>query len=81
MYNLICTRFVFDLEVTNLCNTACAFCPREAMQRPKGRMNQETLDLYLKRLKTYVQRLAGQTFYSLPARERKTEWRRHNRGT
>jgi pyruvate-formate lyase-activating enzyme len=63
MPNLLCAPRVFDLEVTNLCNTVCAFCPRDALKRPKGRMTQATFEQFLTRLKAYAQRIEGQMMY------------------
>ena len=37
MDNLICAPYIFDLEVTNICDTQCAFCPRAAITRPTAR--------------------------------------------
>ena len=61
--NFLCVPYIFDLEVTNLCNTECAFCPRKAITRPKGRMNRETFEWFLKRLKLYVQKIEGQIIH------------------
>jgi len=53
----------FDVEVSNLCNATCAFCPRDAMTRPKGRMSEETFDLLILRLKALVRRMENGSIY------------------
>ena len=63
MKGSVCIPYIFDLEVTNLCNTECAFCPREAITRPKGRMTRETFELFLKRLTPYAQWVEGQIIH------------------
>jgi len=66
MRNFLCVPYIFDLEVTNLCNTECAFCPRGAITRPKGRMSAETFHLFLQRLKSYAERVEGQVIHLDP---------------
>lgn len=39
-----------DVEITNLCNFSCWFCPREAMTRPLGRMSYEDFCLMADRI-------------------------------
>ncbi len=58
--DLITIPYIFDLETTNLCNTDCVFCPREAIVRPKGRMSAETFAVFLHRLRDYANRIEGQ---------------------
>jgi sulfatase maturation enzyme AslB (radical SAM superfamily) len=60
MTDSIYLPYIFDLELTNLCNTACAFCPRDAISRPQGHMTGETFDLFLERLISYSRQIEGQ---------------------
>lgn len=39
-----------DVEITNLCNFSCWFCPREAMTRPLGKMSYEDFCLMADRI-------------------------------
>jgi len=36
-----------DIEISNLCNINCNFCPRDSISRPKGLMDEETFDILL----------------------------------
>jgi molybdenum cofactor biosynthesis enzyme MoaA len=40
-----------DVEVTNRCNTRCAICPREEIERPLGMMSEETFRMLTDRIR------------------------------
>lgn len=42
--------FSVDIELTNECGIACAFCPRKAMSRPRGFMSIEALERIIGKL-------------------------------
>ncbi|MBU0579548.1 MAG: radical SAM protein [Candidatus Margulisbacteria bacterium] len=44
---------IVDLEITNLCNTICAFCPRDKITRPQGIMSFSTLNKIINNFKKY----------------------------
>jgi len=35
---------VYQIEVSNLCNLECSYCPHVSQQRPKGLMNRSTFE-------------------------------------
>jgi SAM-dependent methyltransferase len=39
---------VFDIELTSDCNKSCSYCPREALQRDRATMTDETIDALLR---------------------------------
>jgi MoaA/NifB/PqqE/SkfB family radical SAM enzyme len=40
--NVANSHLHLEIEATNLCNTRCLHCPREALTRPKGKMDLQT---------------------------------------
>lgn len=46
--------FHAEIEATNHCNTRCLHCPHEAMTRPRGRMEWETFETIIRKIRAYV---------------------------
>ncbi len=44
---------IIDLELTNFCNAACAFCPRKAIARPFGLMTDRTFRTIVHQIKEH----------------------------
>ena len=43
-----------EIEPTNICNTRCLHCPHEALSRPYGKMDWETYQVVMERVKAYT---------------------------
>ena len=53
---------IIDLEITNLCQADCSFCPREKISRPLGKMSHTTLQEIIPKLQAldpYVINISG----------------------
>jgi MoaA/NifB/PqqE/SkfB family radical SAM enzyme len=44
---------IIDLEITDLCNAECSFCPRAKLTRPRGLMTRRTITALAAQLKKY----------------------------
>ncbi|MFC1517426.1 radical SAM/SPASM domain-containing protein [Candidatus Margulisiibacteriota bacterium] len=44
---------IIDLELTDLCDTTCAFCPRDKITRPLGKMSNTTFKNILKQFQAH----------------------------
>jgi hypothetical protein len=53
MSQLLPTPYVFDLELSGLCNTWCSFCPREEMKRGENYMSAENFEHFITKFKSY----------------------------
>lgn len=51
--------YVFDLELSGRCNTACTFCPRDEMKRGEQTMAPQDFEHFFAHLKEYVGFLEG----------------------
>ena len=46
--------FHAEIEATNHCNTRCLQCPHEVMSRPRGRMEWETYETIVRKIRAHV---------------------------
>ena len=62
--------YIFDLEISGRCNTACSFCPREEMLRGEEFMSEEVFEDFLLRLKNYAPLLQNRQVLLIKERAR-----------
>lgn len=70
MGQLTILPYIFDLEMSGKCNTACSFCPRDEMKRGEKYMNEETFNHFFDRFSRYAALLQNREVYLVQEKAR-----------
>jgi len=63
MSQLSVLPYIFDVELSGKCNTACSFCPRDEMKRGEKYMSEETFRQFYEKFYRYSQILQNRRVY------------------